>query len=180
MNAVNLFVSGVMTPEALAAARSMEAEGVYVNVFVLTSADRIYAGHKKAKKEGRPSRLEMMVGDEHRDNAVVSVLDGHSLALSSWAARSALTRDAWARISSVRAASRMKSTTPSRSARRTSKKRAGRLWGEGVRYALPGCKYVHPIRQSEMTLSWSYVVFSVSAGIMLLLCSFHSLLHFKP
>ena len=38
--------------------------------------------HKKAKKEGRPSRLEMMVGDEHRDNAVVSVLDGHSLALS--------------------------------------------------------------------------------------------------
>ena len=80
--AVNLFVSGVMTPEALAAARSMEAEGVYVNVFVLTSADRIYAEHKKAKKEGRPSRLEMMVGDEHRDNAVVSVLDGHSLALS--------------------------------------------------------------------------------------------------
>ncbi len=82
VNAVNLFVSGVMTPEALAAARSMEAEGVYVNVFVLTSADRIYAEHKKAKKEGRPSRLEMMVGDEHRDNAVVSVLDGHSLALS--------------------------------------------------------------------------------------------------
>ena len=31
---------------------------------------------------GRPSRLEMMVGDEHRDNPVVSVLDGHSLALS--------------------------------------------------------------------------------------------------
>ena len=39
-------------------------------------------GAQKAKKAGRPSRLEMMVGDEHRDNPVVSVLDGHSLALS--------------------------------------------------------------------------------------------------
>ncbi len=82
VNAVNLFVSGVMTPEALAAAHTLAAEGVYANVFVLTSADRIYAEHKKAKKAGRPSRLEMMVGDDHRDNPIVSVLDGHSLALS--------------------------------------------------------------------------------------------------
>ena len=81
-NAVNLFVSGVMTPEALAAARALEVDGVHVNLYVLTSADRIYAEHKQAKKAGRPSRLEMMVGDAHRDNPIVSVLDGHSLALS--------------------------------------------------------------------------------------------------
>ncbi len=82
VNAVNLFASGVMTPEALAAAHALASEGVYVNVFVLTSADRVYADHKEAKRAGRPSRLEMMVGEEHCDNPVVSVLDGHSLALS--------------------------------------------------------------------------------------------------
>ncbi len=82
VNAVNLFVSGVMTPEVITAARSLLDEGVYANVFVLTSADRIYAEHKKAKKAGRLSRLEMMVGNAHIDNPIVSVLDGHSLALS--------------------------------------------------------------------------------------------------
>ena len=54
VNAVNLFVSGVMTPEALAAARALAGEGVYANVFVLTSADRIYAEHKRRKKRAAP------------------------------------------------------------------------------------------------------------------------------
>ena len=58
----------------------------------------------------------------------------------------------------------MKSTTPSKSARRTSRKRAGRVWGE-VTTAFPGRKYVIPSDKQKMTLFSVNVVFSRAVKI---------------
>jgi pyruvate dehydrogenase E1 component len=70
--AVHLFAAGVMVPEALAASRALGEAGVFANVFVVTSPDRLYRGL------GRPRPyLEDLVGPDEEDIPLVSVLDGH-------------------------------------------------------------------------------------------------------
>ena len=85
--AVHLFAAGVMVPEALAASRALAAEGIFANVFVVTSPDRLYRGMTGSDPRGRDeghaavsrrhmSPIELVSADEE-DVPVVSVLDGH-------------------------------------------------------------------------------------------------------
>ena len=74
--AVHLFAAGVMVTEALEAARALAGHGVFANVFVVTSPDRLYRGLRAP----RPW-LETLVAADEEDVPVVSVLDGHSHAL---------------------------------------------------------------------------------------------------
>lgn len=71
-----------MVPEALGAAGYLSREGIFANVFSVTSAGLLYRDLRAAVREGRPSRLGMIVGEADRDNPVVSVVDGHSHALA--------------------------------------------------------------------------------------------------
>jgi pyruvate dehydrogenase E1 component len=76
-NAVHIFATGVMVPEAVEASRALRASGVFANVFVVTSPDRLYRGLRRP----RPY-LETLVSAEEEGVPVVSVLDGHSHALA--------------------------------------------------------------------------------------------------
>lgn len=76
-NAVSLFATGVMVPEAVDAARALREEGVLASVFAVTSADRLYRGTRGAR-----GWLEQLVTADEEDVPVVSVLDGHSHALA--------------------------------------------------------------------------------------------------
>ncbi len=76
-NAVHIFAAGVMVPEAVAASQALRERGIFANVFVVTSPDRLYRG----LREARPHLLELVAADEE-GVPVVSVLDGHSHALS--------------------------------------------------------------------------------------------------
>jgi pyruvate dehydrogenase E1 component len=82
VNGVNLFAAGAMLPEAVAASEVLAGEEIFVNVYALTSADRLYADWRESQKAGKRSRLAMIVGEEEVDNPVVSVIDGHSHVLS--------------------------------------------------------------------------------------------------
>jgi len=75
--AVSVFATGVMVPEALAAARHLAEREAFASVFVVTSPDRLYRG----LREPRPY-VETLVSAEEEDVPVVSVLDGHSHALA--------------------------------------------------------------------------------------------------
>jgi len=76
-NAVHIFAAGVMVPEAFDATRALGPEGVFANVFVVTSPDRLYRG----LREPHPY-LETLVTAAEEDVPVVSVLDGHPHALA--------------------------------------------------------------------------------------------------
>jgi pyruvate dehydrogenase E1 component len=76
-NAVHLFAAGVMVPEAVAASRSLREAGIFANVFVVTSPDRLYRGLR-----GPQPYLETLVGSDEEDVPVVSALDGHSHTLA--------------------------------------------------------------------------------------------------
>ncbi len=90
-NVVNLVAVGVMVPEAVAASRLLEADGIYANVLVLTSPRRCYdgwraglRGHAAAPGVRPRSWLRRLVPADEIEGAVpvVSVLDGHSHALA--------------------------------------------------------------------------------------------------
>jgi pyruvate dehydrogenase E1 component len=70
--AVHLFAAGVMVAEALAASRVLGEAGVFANVFVVTSPDRLFRGLRESR-----AYLEDLVGADEEDVPVVSVLDGH-------------------------------------------------------------------------------------------------------
>ncbi|MFV1990535.1 MAG: transketolase C-terminal domain-containing protein, partial [Acidimicrobiales bacterium] len=87
---VTLVTTGVMAPEALAAARELDDEGVQATVIHLTSPDRAYRSwqHTYANAAAsahtirRPSQLHRLIPPQERRRPVVSVHDGasHSLA----------------------------------------------------------------------------------------------------
>ena len=76
-NAVHIFAAGVMVGDAVAASRALREEGVFANVFTVTSPDRLYRGLRTA----RPY-LERLVAADEEGVPIVSVLDGHSHALA--------------------------------------------------------------------------------------------------
>ncbi len=76
-NAVHLFATGVIVPEAVAAARQLRQAGILASVFVVTSPDRLFRG----LRQPRPY-LERLVGADEEDVPIVSVLDGHSHTLA--------------------------------------------------------------------------------------------------
>ena len=75
--AVHVFATGVVVGEALDAARALAAHGVFANVFVVTSPDRL----NRELRMPRPW-LETLVTADEEDVPVVSVLDGHPHALA--------------------------------------------------------------------------------------------------
>ncbi|WP_420453830.1 transketolase-like TK C-terminal-containing protein [Ilumatobacter sp.] len=87
---VTVVTTGVMAPEAIEAARSLDDEGVAVSVVHLTSADRAYRSWRdgfarstaSARVVRRPSQLHRLVPPDERRRPVVSVHDAasHSLA----------------------------------------------------------------------------------------------------
>jgi pyruvate dehydrogenase E1 component len=84
-NVVNLAAVGVMVPEAVAAARLLEAEGIHANVLALTSPRRLYEewARPAGRAAGPPWRSRLVTADEVEGEVpVVSVLDGHSHALA--------------------------------------------------------------------------------------------------
>jgi pyruvate dehydrogenase E1 component len=90
-NVVNLAAVGVMVPEAVAASRLLEADGIYANVLALTSPRRAYDDWQAARATpagdagARPRAWvrQLVSADELEGEVpVVSVLDGHSHALA--------------------------------------------------------------------------------------------------
>jgi pyruvate dehydrogenase E1 component len=80
---VTIWAAGVMVPEAIAAARALEAEGVRATVFAVTSPDLLYRGYAGSRRVGEASSvLDTLVRDEEAMAPLVSVLDGHSHALA--------------------------------------------------------------------------------------------------
>ncbi|MDY7106129.1 MAG: transketolase C-terminal domain-containing protein [Actinomycetota bacterium] len=87
---VTLVTTGVMAPEALAAADELDAEGVNVTVVHLTSPDRVFrswqgrhrSGAKEARAVRRPSHLHRLITPEERRDPIVSVHDASSHALA--------------------------------------------------------------------------------------------------
>ncbi|MEY2473323.1 MAG: pyruvate dehydrogenase component [Actinomycetota bacterium] len=87
---VTIVTTGVMAPEALAAAAELDDEGVDVSVVHLTSADRVYrswqsrhrAGAQTASVVRVPSHLHQLIPAAERRRPIVSVHDAasHSLA----------------------------------------------------------------------------------------------------
>jgi len=76
-NAVHLFATGVMVPEAVAASRALRDQGICASVFVVTSPDLLHRGLRAP----RPYVLDLVSPDEE-GVPVVSVLDGHSHGLA--------------------------------------------------------------------------------------------------
>lgn len=75
--AIHLFAVGVTVPAAVEAARRLVEQGAFPSVFVVTSPDRLYRG----LRQPRPY-IETLIAPEEEEVPVVSVLDGHSHALS--------------------------------------------------------------------------------------------------
>ena len=87
---VTIVTTGVMAPEALAAADELDAEGIQASVVHLTSPDRVHAGWRAgftqaiatAQLSPTTSRLHEIIPTDERSRPVVSVHDAasHSLA----------------------------------------------------------------------------------------------------
>src|ERR1700761_4004243 len=82
---------GAVTPEAIAAHRSIAKDFAGAGLLVLTSPDRLHADWLAAQRNrGRPAGLpdrtpapiERLLGALSRDARIVTVMDGHPLALS--------------------------------------------------------------------------------------------------
>ncbi len=90
-NVVTLAATGVMVPDAVAASRLLEAEGIFANVLALTSPRLCYDGwrarldgHVRKRGPRPPSWLRGLVPAAEVEGQVpiVSVVDGHSHALA--------------------------------------------------------------------------------------------------
>ncbi|MDE2757195.1 MAG: pyruvate dehydrogenase [Acidobacteriota bacterium] len=88
-NVLNIFTCGVMVVDALEASRRLAREGIFANVIAVTSPDLLFRGWQQAGKlrmENPGNRftfhLEGLIPPSERRVPVVTVLDGHSHALS--------------------------------------------------------------------------------------------------
>ncbi len=88
-NVVHIFAAGVMVPEALAASERLREEGIYANLFVVTSPDMLYRGYRHARRmelanpnQRVKSHLGRLISHSERVAPAVTVMDGHSHTLS--------------------------------------------------------------------------------------------------
>ncbi len=88
---IALVCMGAVTPEAIAAHESIARDFAGAGLLVLTSPDRLHADWLAAQRNrGRtaglvdraPSPIERLLGSLSRDARIVTVMDGHPLALS--------------------------------------------------------------------------------------------------
>ncbi len=88
-NVLNIFTCGVMVVEALEASRKLSHEGIFANVVVVTSPDLLFRGWQQAGKLKMKNpgtrftfHLEGLIPPSERQVPIVTLLDGHSHALS--------------------------------------------------------------------------------------------------
>jgi pyruvate dehydrogenase E1 component len=88
-NVANIFTTGVMIPECVQASQELRESDIYANVINITSPGLLYQGYHQAHKMRmkNPQRritfhLEKLIPHEERQVPVVTVIDGHSHALS--------------------------------------------------------------------------------------------------
>lgn len=88
-NVLNIFTCGVMVVEALEASRQLCEEGIFANVIVVTSPDLLYRGWQQTNKLKMRNpgirftfHLEGLIPESERQVPIITVLDGHSHALS--------------------------------------------------------------------------------------------------
>jgi pyruvate dehydrogenase E1 component len=89
-DAVNIFVGGIMVPEAVEAARRLHAEGVAANVIVATSSDRLFSHLRDSRRQLLRNasgtldlgHLETLIPVSERRAPIVTVQDGASHAMS--------------------------------------------------------------------------------------------------
>jgi pyruvate dehydrogenase E1 component len=87
VNVVNLFTCGVTVPLAVEASNDLAGDELFVNVINVTSPDLLHRGWVSAgrsRMNGQPAshHLEELVFEDERHCPVVTVMDGHSHALS--------------------------------------------------------------------------------------------------
>ncbi len=87
-NAIHIFTSGAMVPEAVEASQQLAKEGLLANVINVTSADRLFRRYRESVSDamagrGGPSTcLEDVIATHERTVPVVTILDGHPQALA--------------------------------------------------------------------------------------------------
>ena len=74
--------SGAVAPEALAAHAQISEDLPGTGLLAVTSPDRLHADWLAAKREGRASHAERLLGALDRNAKLVTVLDGHPATLS--------------------------------------------------------------------------------------------------
>jgi pyruvate dehydrogenase E1 component len=79
-NVVHLFAVGAMVQEALTAASELERDGIFANVFVVTSADRLF--HQRLAAGAESEGLGWLMSDDERGAPIVTVHDAHPLTLA--------------------------------------------------------------------------------------------------
>jgi pyruvate dehydrogenase E1 component len=80
---VQIAVSGALVPEAVAAARYLQREGVAANVLNLTSPRRLYERWQAARRTDTPSAaLDWLIVPGERQAPIVTVHDASSHALA--------------------------------------------------------------------------------------------------
>jgi len=90
IDTVNIFVGGIMAPDAVDAAQRLQEEGVAANVIVTTSADRLHQDLRTARKRQLADasapldlgHLETLIPQAERKAPIVTIQDGASHALS--------------------------------------------------------------------------------------------------
>lgn len=89
VNVVNIFVTGVMVPECVQASQELLEKGIYANVINITSPGLLYQGYHQVNKLKMKNpqlrltfHLEKLIPPEERQVPIVTVMDGHSHALS--------------------------------------------------------------------------------------------------
>lgn len=88
-NVIHIFAGGVMVPNAIEASQLLRKENVFANVIAATSPDLLYRGWQQASKLRMKNprklfsfHLERLIPAEERQVPIVTVMDGHSHALS--------------------------------------------------------------------------------------------------
>ena len=88
-NVVNIFASGVLVSEAVEASRALVAEGIFANVYVVTSPDKLHHDYiidNRRRMENSlqysPCYLHQLVPASERRAPAVTVVDAHSHNLS--------------------------------------------------------------------------------------------------
>jgi pyruvate dehydrogenase E1 component len=85
-NVVHIFAMGAMVPEAVAAADMLKNEGVFANVFVITSADALFHEYLAVAQAGARTSaepwLQRLLTPEERGAPLITVHDGHPLTLA--------------------------------------------------------------------------------------------------
>jgi pyruvate dehydrogenase E1 component len=87
-NVVHILATGVMAPEAVEAAQELKSCGVLANVFLISSADRLFhenLRHQRSDGSGSRAWLEGLVPAAERIAPLVTVHDGHPLTLAALA-----------------------------------------------------------------------------------------------